>query len=255
MLFLIGLGLDTKDISLKGVEAIRGADRVIIDPYTNSIPNSYTKFLESETKTPITKLSRSDLEENAAKTIEPAKNQNLALLVSGDPLIATTHQIIIEECLRQGIKWEIIHSSSIITAVIGESGLIPYKFGKTTTIPFWVDKYKPVSFIDIIASNFSNDAHTIVLLDYNYLKEEGLSADVAADQLLKAEAQVETGIISKETKLLVMANMGKADQTITYSRLGDLLNKRKELEGKIITLVIPTELTVTEKENVGRFNQ
>ncbi len=250
MLFLIGLGLDVKDLSIKALEATKSSSSILLDQYTNSIPEEYIKFIETSTGKSITKLSRSDLEERISATIQSAKTENVSLLVSGDPLMATTHQIILEECKKQGIKYQIIHGSSIITAVMGESGLIPYKFGRTTTIPFWTEKYKPVSFIDVIASNFSNDAHTIVLLDYNYLKNEGLGVDAAAEQLLKAEEQIETGVISKNTKILAMANIGKKDQTIIYTQLGNLLTKPKELSGKIVTLVVPTELTVTEKESL-----
>ncbi len=256
MLFLIGLGLDTKDISAKAIDALKSSSAaLLLDQYTNFIPDAYVSYLEDISGKKIAKLERKDLEEDAAKTVAPAKKSNICLLVSGDPLMATTHQILIEECEKQGIEYSIFHSSSIMTAAMGESGLIPYRFGKTTTIPFWTDSYKPTSFIDIINSNLKYDAHTLVLLDYNYSKREGLPLGAALGQLKIADLEKERGIISQDTKLIILGNIGRDKQKIVYASIKNLQEKKtqKIFDQKIITIIFPAKLTTIEQEFVSRF--
>ena len=61
----------------------------------------------------------------------------MAILVGGDPLMATTHKIFIHRGERQKVETEIVHANSIITTAIGESGLDFYGFGAPCTIPKW----------------------------------------------------------------------------------------------------------------------
>ena len=68
------------------------------------------------------------------------------------PLAATTHFSLIAECKNKDIKTEIIHSSSIFSAV-GETGLSLYKFGGTTSIPIYDEHFHPESFFEVIEEN------------------------------------------------------------------------------------------------------
>ncbi len=95
MLLLIGLGLESKDISVKGLEALRRASKVIMERYTTPIGDEYVEYLEKELGKKLVMAERSDLEENLRRTVEEAKGSDLAILIPGDPLIATTHRIII----------------------------------------------------------------------------------------------------------------------------------------------------------------
>ena len=89
------------------------------------------------TRKKIIIVSRRDLEEESGrKVLEAAKEGKAALLVPGDPLIATTHVDLRIRAKKQGIRTRIIHAASIISAVIGLSGLQNYKYGRSVTIPF-----------------------------------------------------------------------------------------------------------------------
>lgn len=253
MLFIVGLGLDTKDISVRSLEQIKSAHALMLDPYTNIISNQYVEYLENSSGKKIIKLSRADLEENVPKTIGEAIEKDIAILVSGDPMIATTHQILIDQAVKMGIPYKVMHSSSILTAAIGECGLIPYKFGQTTTIPFWSDKYKPTSFLDTISKNKACNYHTIVLLDYNYLKREGLRLNDAINQLIAAEEEKRTGCISANSMVFAMGDVGKPTQLIRYAKISDLQKTSRDFEGKILTLVIPSKLTIAEEDHISRF--
>ncbi len=253
MLLLIGLGLDTKDISVRALEEIKTSDVLMLDPYTNIVSDQYIDYLEKSSGKKIVKLNRSDLEENVPITIGEASTKKIAILVSGDPMIATTHQIIIDQAVKSSIPYKILHSSSILTAAIGECGLIPYKFGQTTTIPFWTDKYKPISFLDTISKNMGCNYHTIVLLDYNYLKKEGLKLEAAINQLMAAENEKKTGCIGMESEIFVMGDIGKESQAVIYTKISNMGKSAPLFEGKILTLVIPSKLAVSEEDHVLRF--
>ena len=135
-LFIIGLGLnDEKDITLKGLAAIKKCKKVYLENYTSKLNCPLTK-LEKLYKKKIILADRILVESQAEKTIlKDAKSSNIALLVVGDPFGATTHIDLILRAKEMGIKTQIIHNASILTAV-GIIGLELYKYGKTTSIPF-----------------------------------------------------------------------------------------------------------------------
>ncbi|MGB9732887.1 MAG: diphthine synthase [Candidatus Micrarchaeia archaeon] len=250
MLFLVGLGLERGDISEKALEVIRRASRLMLDPYTNRIDNDYIEYLEAKTGKKLLRLSRSDLEENAYETIKNAKNEDIAILVPGDPLIATTHHTILDLAKKNGIEVKVFHAPSIFTAAIGESGLDIYRFGPTTTIPFWSKKYKPISFIDTIDKNLKNNEHTLVLLDYNYKEEKAMSLEEALALLEVAER--ERGV-SLPQKIIVLADIGKASQDIAFGERAMLARMSKRFTGKIISLIIPSNPNFAEEEALSKY--
>lgn len=254
MLYLVGIGLGIGDISARGMDTIGKSSRLFLDQYTNFIPDEELKSMNSAFGKEPELLERSDLEENAAKTIEKAKSENIVILVPGDPLIATTHHTILDTAKKLGIKYEIIHCVSIFSAAIGESGLDIYRFGPTTTIPFWTDKYKPVSFIDVIAQNFNNNQHTLILLDYDYKNRKRMTLVEAIQFLHKADESTGRNLIKKETKILILGNVGKVNQSIHYVAI-DEMNKEvlKEFLDKTLSLIFPAKLNFAEVEALSKF--
>jgi diphthine methyl ester synthase len=110
-------------------------------------------------------LADRDLVETEPETfLEPAKNGNVALLVVGDPLGATTHTSLLLSAREMGVEYEIIHNASIMNA-ISSTGLSLYNFGQTVSLVFFTDSWKPDSFYDRIAENLKLGLHTLVLLD------------------------------------------------------------------------------------------
>ena len=250
LLFLIGLGLCEGDVSMRAIEVAKKADKLFLDPYTNRVSSNYVNYLEKILGKDIAKLSRSDLEENAKATIEYAKNATVVIFVMGDPLIATTHNTVIDLAQKMGIVVRVIHAPSIFTAAIGESGLDIYRFGPTTTIPFWSEKYKPVSFIDVINKNLQNNQHTLVLLDYNYKEDRAMSLGEAINLLNKAQEERKINIIQK---ILVLADVGKESEDIVYSDIGALSKMSERFKGKLISLIIPSTPNFAEAESISKY--
>lgn len=254
MLLLIGLGLDKNDISTKSMEMLEKADRILLDRYTNPISEEYIASISHHTGKEVELLHRSDLEENAAKTIERAKREDIAILVAGDPLIATTHHTLLDLAKKLDIETRVFHSSSIFSAAIGECGLDIYKFGPTTTIPFWSENYKPVSFLDVIELNKANKQHSMILLDYDYKNERKMTLEEAISLLLKANKGKRQPPINGNTKLLILGDIGKEGQRIAYVTFETINEKAyRAFSGKTLTLIFPGELNFAEEEAISKF--
>ncbi|MEM3753760.1 MAG: diphthine synthase [Candidatus Micrarchaeaceae archaeon] len=254
MLLLIGLGLDIKDLSVKALERLRDADEILLDSYTSTVSSGYIEFLEKETSGKVRNVGRAALEEGIRATIAPAKSKNIAIIVPGDPLVATTHHTILDEARKMGIDYEVIHAPSAFSVAIGESGLDIYKFGPTATIPFWSEKYKPVSFIDTVKKNIENCEHTLLLLDINAATGEPMEIETAMRLLAEADSERGYNIMTKERKLLILANLGRPDQRIAYVEAGAVDgNLSKSLKGKTISIIIPAKTNFAEEEALAKY--
>jgi len=226
---LIGLGLNKNSISAEALEALKTCDKVYLENYTVDFPYDI-----KELNLDITPLDRQQVEDESI--LEQAKDQNIALLVYGDALSATTHIQLILECNKQNIKYETFHNSSILTA-IAETGLQLYKFGKTASMPNWKEHTnKPTSFTDIIKQNQSIKAHTLLLTDI------GLSSEKALEQL---EESMEI-----KNKIVIVSNAGTSGQKIFYDTLENLEEEKVNFP---FCIIIPNELHFLEEEALNTF--
>jgi diphthine synthase len=234
MLYLIGTGLhDYRDMSLRALDILKKVDRIFFENYT-SPQRIGLKPLEKILGKKIKLLSRRDIEDSEAIF----SKKDTALLVIGDPLVATTHQNIIETAMNKGIKVKVIHSSSIVSAVC-ETGLHIYKFGKTTSIPFLSEGFSPKSPCETIRENLSIKAHTLVLLDI------GMKAREAIDYLL-SKCDLKRG-----TKAFLCADLG-GKSLIISGTLGEL--EKREIDQQPQVLIIPAEMHFTEEKTFARFS-
>lgn len=115
---------------------------------------------------PIILAHREVVELQSAEILEKAAASNVAFLVVGDPLSATTHTDLILRARRTQppTPVRIIHNASIMTA-IGSSGLQGYNFGQTVSVPFWTDTWRPDSWLERIGENVRLGMHTLLLGD------------------------------------------------------------------------------------------
>ncbi len=254
MLILIGLGLETKDISLRGLQAATEADKVLFEQYTSFISKEYLDYLKEATGQEMVSITREDMEEKAEATIKDAKDGNLAILVPGDPLVATTHySTLIDAAHKMKIKTKVYHAASIYSAAVGESGLDVYKFGPPVTIAFWSKNYKPVSFLDSIKRNLENNHHTLLLLDIDQKNKRPMKLSEATELLKNAELERLFDIINEGLRIVILGNVGKDDQELAYVRIGDANKVEKRFEGKVLSLVVPAQLSFAEKESLERL--
>lgn len=240
MLYLIGLGLNKKGISLEGLEVMKRCKKVYLENYTVDFPYSITDLSEALGKD-IVGLNREEVE--SLEFIDYAQRSDVALLVYGNPLMATTHITILDECSRSGIKTKVIHAGSIFDA-ISETGLQAYKFGKVASMPAWKKSYTPDSFMEIVKDNQRAKAHSLILIDI------GLDIQDAFDQLEKSAEKHDI----KLSKILVCQGLGTVKQKIFYR---DFKVLKEEFTGvrKPYCLIIPSkDLHHVEQEYLERFS-
>lgn len=242
-LYFIGIGLNNeKDISLRGLEAIKSSDFIYLETYTSVLQCSI-KDLEKLYKKKIILANRELVEKQAEQIIlKNAKNKNVSFLVIGDPMCATTHTDLILRAKKLKIKTEVIHNASIISA-IGITGLEVYKFGKTTSIPLENENIKAP--YDVLINNLDKGLHTLFLLDLSPEDNKYLTIKQAIEYLIKQG-------VTEKTQAIACARIGSKNQKIAYAEI----NKLKELDfGKPpFCLIIPAKLHFIEEEALQQWN-
>ena len=246
--YLVGLGLwDEKDISLKGLEDAKKCDIVYMEEYTSKLGVDNEKIEELIGKK-INVLSRKDVEQSDI-LIKNAKNKDIAFLVGGDPLTATTHIDLIIQARKEKIKTKIIHASSIYTSVC-ESGLFIYKFGKSCSIPFPTKDYNPTSFYDVITENLSRGLHTLVFLDIHQDENKFMTINQGLKRILEVSEEKDNAI-SENTLAVGFARMGSDGQIIKFGKIKDLINF--DFGKPQHVLVIPGKLHFVEQEALEMY--
>ena len=217
MLYLIGLGLgDKKDITLKGLEAIKKSKYIYLESYTSSL-SSNKKELERLYKKKIILADRNLIESKQDQILAQAKTSNVAILIIGDIFFATTHFSLYLEAKKQNIEIELIFNASILSA-IGITGLFLYNFGKITSIPFENKNIKTP--LEVFSLNQKNNLHTLFLFDLDPKNNRYLNLRDACIYLIQNKIPKSTlafGIINIGQKNKVIINTLKEFSQIDYT--------------------------------------
>jgi diphthine synthase len=222
-LVFVGLGLnDEKGISIKGLDETKTADNLFMELYTSLMPDFNLQRFEASCGKKIKLVTRSELEEeNGAVILEAATKGKTVFLVPGDPFIATTHITLRVEAEKRGIKTQIIHGTSIISAIVSLSGLHNYKFGKTVTVPF-PENFSETPY-NVISQNKSIGLHTLCLLDLNPNEKKFLGINQAIAMLLEVEQKNKKKVIAPSTPAVGIARAGSSNPTLKADFLKDLV--------------------------------
>lgn len=248
-LYMIGIGLgDEKDISLKGLEAVKKCSSIYLESYTSKL-NCSIEALEKLYGKKIMLADRDLVEKNAESTIlKQAKEKEVAFLVIGDIFGATTHNDLRLRALKENIKVIYIHNASIINA-IGVTGLELYKFGKTTSIPF--ENENVATPYDVLAENQKNNLHTLLLLDLSPEENRFMAVNQAIEYLLNIEKQKQKSMFTEDTMCLGCARIGAEDQTIRYGKASELL--KQDFGDAVHCLIVPAKMHFMEEEALQLF--
>jgi diphthine synthase len=208
------------------------------------------KRLETLVGKQIHIVHRHDLEEDEGNLVlESAEQGQTVFFVPGDPFIATTHVTLRMEAAKRGLKTRIVHSSSIISAIIGLSGLHNYKFGKTVTVPF-PENFSETPY-NVIAQNKQLGLHTLCLLDLKVDEKHFLSIKEALSMLMEIEQRRKMNISASETLAVGIARAGSNEPTLK----ADYLNKLKEYNfgEPPQSLIFPGQLHFMEADSLITF--
>ncbi|MEM2908994.1 MAG: diphthine synthase [Candidatus Bilamarchaeaceae archaeon] len=228
MLVLVGAGVNG-DLTIAGLEELKKCDTIYAEFYTNPLLKEKKANMERAIGKRITELEREKVE--SSFLIIEAIEKRVALIVAGDPLIATTHVVLVNECRKRNIPITVIHNSSIYTVAPAKAGLQIYRFGKTVTLVNPRERYKPTSPLEVIRENLKRGLHTLVLLD---TEPEPMDAKIALRQLFEFKSAI------------VLSRVGEADERIIYGDINSLLNE--DLGKPPFSIIIPAKLHIVEKE-------
>lgn len=227
MLYLIGLGLNVDGISTYGLETAKKCKRVYLENYTVDFPYSLGE-LQAVIDKNLIPADREKVE--GLSLIDEAKKMDIALLIYGSPLTATTHITLVQEAKNCGVRCKVIYAASIFDAV-AESGLQLYKFGKIASMP----NFKADSFMQIVQQNLSMKAHSLILVDI------GMKLSKALEHLEKAAEKYKI----KLDKIIICSQLGTRHSKRYYDGLEELKNLKVK---KPFCIIIPSKLHFLEKE-------
>ncbi|MBU0757351.1 MAG: diphthine synthase [Nanoarchaeota archaeon] len=248
VLYLIGLGLSSaKDVTLKGLEAVKKCDSVYLEDYTSKL-NCTVSELEKQYGKKIILADREMVEKKADEILDKAKDAKVAFLVVGDVFSATTHADVYMRAKEKNIEIRIIHNTSILTAV-GIVGLELYKYGKTTSMPFFEKGFEPETPYDVIKMNQKNGLHTLVLLDIKKDLNRLMTVNQAIEQLLLIDDRKKEGVFTPDLKIVGCARLGSDDFLIKYGTAKEL--NEIDFGEPLHCLVVPGKLHFVEEAMLG----
>uniref|UniRef100_A0A1I8AV88 diphthine methyl ester synthase n=1 Tax=Steinernema glaseri TaxID=37863 RepID=A0A1I8AV88_9BILA len=237
--YLIGLGLgDVDDITVRGLKAARSCTRIYLEAYTSILCYGLDKSaLEDAFGKEVIEADRELVEQQSDVILAGADQENVAMLVVGDPFGATTHTDFVLRCKEKNIPVKVVHNTTIMSAV-GCCGLQLYSFGETVSIVMWTDNWQPDSYYDRIKANLQRGLHTLCLLDIK-VKEQSVEnlmkkrkiyepprymtcAEAAAQLISIAERKKALGeepAYTADSMCVGLARVGWEDQRIVYCSL------------------------------------
>ncbi|PWY66446.1 diphthine synthase [Aspergillus heteromorphus CBS 117.55] len=236
MLYLVGLGLaDETDITVRGLEVVKKAERVYLEAYTSILLVDKEK-LEAFYGRPVIEADREKVESASDEILAGADKADVAFLVVGDPFGATTHTDLVLRARELGIESKVIPNASIMSG-IGCTGLQLYNFGQTVSMVFFTETWKPSSYYDRVKENAGLGLHTLVLLDIK-VKEQSLenmargrrvyepprymTVAQCAGQMLETEEERQEAVFGPDSLAVGAARVGAADQKLVAGTLKEL---------------------------------
>ncbi len=279
-LLLIGMGMGTVDgMTVEALEAASAADHRRYEAYTALWPEEELARLEQRIGD-IRRVMRPEVEE-PTELFALAKETLVALLVVGDPLQATTHIDLQLRAEEEGVVCRIIHGISITTVITGAVGLSNYKFGRQTTLTYPYGDWIATSPLEVVASNWEQNLHTLALLDLDPTgqgtgeqrpmqpKDAVASMQLMWEKLLEtseeplSEDYVRLAFRQMATKLylqqkfedvvvVLCSDMGTPEQSIVTTTLGKL---GQEKGGRLNCLVFPAGTGEVEEKALLRWNK
>lgn len=225
-LVFVGLGLhDEDDISLRGLREVKKADSVFVELHTGLMRGLKIDKLGKLAQKKISLVSRRMLEEESgAQILEAASKGNTAFLVPGDPLIATTHVDLRIRAEKAGIKTRVVHGSSIISAVIGLTGLQNYKFGRSVSIPFADAGAVSETPYNVVNANLKAGLHTLCFLDMRAEETHYMIIKEALETLLELERMKGEQAVTGGTLAVGVARAGSRDSVAKADFVQNLLS-------------------------------
>ncbi|MEK6821406.1 MAG: diphthine synthase [archaeon] len=243
MFYLIGIGLNPRQLTLEALHAIQRCSRVYVETYTSKYSEGNVEELEHVLHQKVIPRNREEVENGMKEMTEHARHESVALLVFGNPLSATTHHSLLMECVNQRVPYQVIPGISIFN-YRGICGLDEYRFGRTCTFVFPQDGYEPLSPFDTIVANQKSGLHTHCLFDLHPEKQRFMTVPEAIEFIHHAAAARDVNVNAWTG--VGLAGMGNAHAIVDAGKLSEL--SKREWTVFPQSLIVVGELTPYERE-------
>lgn len=248
MFYLIGIGLKPEQLTVEAISALKKCNEVFLERYTSEFSTGNLSELEALTGKEVKELDRPEVETGFSKRLAASREKNIALMVIGNPLFATTHIQLLIDAEKLGVQWSVIPGISVQN-YIGRTGLNAYRFGKTVSIVSPSENYRPESFYDKIRANIEAGLHTLCLLDITPLKK--MSPRDALTQLLEIEAKRNSKAL-RNSRVIILAGLGSEEERIVSGKPEKLIWEEFPLPASIIFCA---GLSEKEKEGLAELTE
>jgi diphthine synthase len=269
MLYLIGVGINEySSLSYGSVEILKNSDVVFVERFTGFLSDDFILKITSILKVHEGPNPKNGIEvrlvkrwfiEDGREILEKSAKKTVCILIYGDPLVATTYNELLARASKQSIPYKVIHSSSGISSLIGESGLHYYKFGKMVTM--MSDPMSSITVYDTVYNNICLGLHTLILTEYNN-DDNGEKNDIDSndnnpfflspkkvfDLILERENELKLLNLSENSFVLVASRIGTDDSKLIGGKIKSLLNH--QYNGGPHSIVIPGSLHFTEIDSL-----
>lgn len=212
MFYLVGIGLKPEHLTLEAQQALKECSEIYLEQYTSRFAEGSIEALEAFLGRKIILTDRHDIEAEFKEKLEFSKSRNIALLVFGNPLTATTHVQLLLDCKRIKTPFRVIAGISV-TNFIAHSGLQEYKFGRTVTIVLPEKNYSPESFYDLVKENQNLGMHSLCLLDIKHEQKKLMSIKEALCVLEAIEEKRKDSVLKKSV-LVGIAGAGSSKMQV-----------------------------------------
>jgi diphthine synthase len=266
MLYIIGIGINEfESLPLGAMDILKNSDIVYVERFTGFISDEFVQGLSNKLHDMGPSKSKTDIDikfikrwfvEDGREILENAQKSHVCVLVYGDPLVATTYNDLLVRAKKLSVDFKVIHSSSGILSLMGESGLQPYKFGKMVTM--MTDQMSSISVYNTMYENISLGLHTLILTEYN--NDDGkdnfqsssdpffLSPNRVLELLLEREKEMKLVNFSNESYGMIASKVGQEESTFYSGTIESLL--KLEYRGGPNSIIIPGRLHFTELDSI-----
>lgn len=248
-LYIIGLGLYLKQITLEALEILRDrCEKIFAEEYTSISSRGGIEDLEKIIGKKIIRVSRKDLEDLNGEILLKNLRENVdtCLITWGDPMTATTHVSIAKRAVEEGFCIRYVPGISSIHAALGFTGLMIYRLGKISTITFPKDNILSEYPYHVLRENMIRGLHTLYLLDIDVEKKIFMRASDAVRILLELEERFRENLFNEKSFVL---GIHIDEDTIICGGEAKFMLKDPLKEVPQI-LIVPSKLFVTEDEYI-----
>ena len=248
---LVGGGYTEGLQTVEALEALRGASKVYVDTYTMPGAAWLLDIARRTARGEVVAADRKLLEEGVRDVAKEALKSDVAVLVPGDPLIATTHAALLAEAAGLGAQVRVIPGVSGVCAAKSVTLLHYYRFGRTVTVPGPWRGVKAYSVVEAVYGNLCVGLHTMLLLDVREGGTGQLEPGEAVRIVLRHEEDLagEAGYepVLHSLPVIVVSAGRRGNHYIAVHKSAAEAARAEYPPGRVYSLVVPAELHDSEE--------